>query len=86
MRVRVKKFPSLSYNNRGKRLAKFFDWCQKKGAKQFIYLSTVHVYGSVVGVPMIEGRTNNAQNPYSTSHRIAERCLERNPLSIQKSA
>ncbi len=70
------RWPNLSFNIRGLRLAMFFDWCQKRGAKKFIYLSTVQVYGNSSGRPILEDKPCNAQTPYAKSHCIAERFLE----------
>ena len=46
--------------------------CVAKGIRQFIYMSTFHVYGAGSGVDITELVPTKPVHPYSITHRLAE--------------
>jgi len=66
------KDPELAWEVNTKGTYKLLDLANKKGIKNFIYFSTIHVYGDVLESVITEETPTRPFHPYAITHRATE--------------
>lgn len=69
------KNPELAHKVNVSDLEKFYNHCIDLGVKQFVYFSTIHVYGPNLSGVITEESPTNPVNVYSKTHLEAERIV-----------
>ena len=66
------RFPYQAIDVNVSQTLKWLKAAENSGVKQFIYFSTVHVYGSPLTGTIDESRLPRPTHPYSITHKAAE--------------